>query len=75
MSRDVLHVATYSMRPSWVSHERFLTPEEAMVLVEAVAHDPLLYRRIYDLYGERAWNLLCVGYPQDDPQDNLQASL
>lgn len=58
IDRDILDVATPSMRPKWIGRTKPMTADETAVLLMAVNADPLRYRDVYDLYGERAWSLL-----------------
>lgn len=61
MSRDILDVATPSMRPPWRrAPHKPMTRDETVVLMLALAEDgqPLRYRTVRDAIGGEPWNVL-----------------
>lgn len=60
MIRDILDVATSSMRPRWVGRTKPMTDDEICVLMLALAEDgqPLRYKTVYGIFRERGLNIL-----------------
>lgn len=54
MIRDVLHVASRGMAPIWIDRERWLKPDDVVVLRLALeAGDWLRWNTVYRALGER----------------------
>lgn len=60
MIRDILHVATPSMRPHWAGRTKPMTRDETAALMLALAADgqPLRYRTVQNALGGEPWGIL-----------------
>lgn len=61
IARDILHVASPSMRPPWSGPQhKPMTKDEICVLMLALAEDghPLRYKAVFAIMGERCLNIL-----------------
>jgi hypothetical protein len=60
IARDILDVATPSMRVEWVGRTKPMTTDETAALMLALAEDgqPLRYKAVYALMGERCLKVL-----------------
>lgn len=73
--RDILHVASPGMRPIWIDRERWLKPDDIVVLRLALeAGDWLRWNTVYRALGERrataALNRLKIGGALNHPGYN-----